>query len=218
MVYSKWKLNNASYSLLLLQVNIEQDPEIVDPGTFGADLDTSFVRFEFNDYPSEVFYPNNDYYSLNNNNNNNNDQENNETDDKIENSTDKELKSGLEGEWIRKSFEQLTLQNPEPINRQKIVPRSKSLDSESRSNYDENDVHTTSLTTDLCDDTLESDCVITLCDDSNCDAVKCDDLNCDVIKCASPVCCDVRQDSVRKKRRSSKKRENDSTNSNVKQG
>ena len=189
----------------------------MDPGMFGADLDTSFVRFEFNDYPSEVFYPNNDYYNINNNNN---DQENNSTELNVDNSTEKDLKIGADGDWIRKSFEQLTLQNLEPINRQKIAPRSKSLDSESRSNYDENDVNTmTTLSTDFCDDTLDCDCNTTMCDDSNCDAVKCDDLNCDVIKCDSPVCYDVKQDSVRKKKRSSKKLEIDSrTNSNVKEG
>jgi len=46
-----------------LQVNIEQDPEIIDTGFFGADDDFTFHRFEFNDYPSEVFFPNNDYYN-----------------------------------------------------------------------------------------------------------------------------------------------------------
>ncbi len=185
---------------------------------FGVDLDTSFVRFEFNDYPSEVFYPNNDYYNITNSNNNNNDQESNDPELKVDNNlTEKELKSGSEGDWIRKSFEQLNLQNPEPMNRQKIAPRSKSLDSESRSNYDESDVQTTTLSTDFCDDTLDCDCGITMCDESNCDAVKCDDLNCDVIKCDSPVCYDVRQDSVRKKKKSAKKRETGSSNSNVKE-
>jgi hypothetical protein len=96
-------------------------------------MDASYHRFEFNDYPSEVFYPNNDYYNI----------DNNETENTFDNSATSEadsayLNPGPDG-WIRKSFEQLTLQNPEPINRPKIPPRSKSLESEIRSNYDSED-------------------------------------------------------------------------------
>ena len=40
-------------------INIEPDADILDPGTFGLDIDEeedSYLSFEFNDYPSEVLY------------------------------------------------------------------------------------------------------------------------------------------------------------------
>lgn len=43
------------YKFLL--INIEQDSDILDPGTFGL-LEDSYLGFEFNDYPSEVLCPN----------------------------------------------------------------------------------------------------------------------------------------------------------------
>ena len=43
------------YKFLL--VNIEQDEDILDPGTFGL-MEDSYLGFEFNDYPSEVLCPN----------------------------------------------------------------------------------------------------------------------------------------------------------------
>ena len=39
------------------KVNIEQDEDILDPGTFGL-MEDSYLGFEFNDYPSEVLCPN----------------------------------------------------------------------------------------------------------------------------------------------------------------
>ena len=96
---------------------------------FGADDEVSFHRFEFNDYPSEVFYPSNDFYNLDRN---------------ISNVDLDGSAAGLEGDdgsshpktgngdnWIRKSFEQLT-QNQTPVIRPKFQPRSKSLESETR--------------------------------------------------------------------------------------
>jgi len=111
------------------QVNIEQDPDLIDPGIFGADDDSGFHRFEFNDYPSEVFYPNNDFYNLDRNG----DFDASvgfETDDGSTPSTT-HLKTGNGDNWIRKSFEQLT-QNQTPVIRPKFQPRSKSLESETR--------------------------------------------------------------------------------------
>ena len=43
------------YKFLL--INIEQDEDILDPGTFGL-MEDSYLGFEFNDYPSEVLCPN----------------------------------------------------------------------------------------------------------------------------------------------------------------
>lgn len=34
---------------------VENDPSIVDPGILGFDDETSFVGFDFDDYPDEVF-------------------------------------------------------------------------------------------------------------------------------------------------------------------
>ena len=38
-------------------INIEQDEDILDPGTFGL-MEDSYLGFDFNDYPSEVLCPN----------------------------------------------------------------------------------------------------------------------------------------------------------------
>ena len=43
------------YKFLL--INIEQDDDILDPGTFGL-MEDSYLGFDFNDYPSEVLCPN----------------------------------------------------------------------------------------------------------------------------------------------------------------
>ena len=114
------------------KVNIEQDPEIIDPGFFGADDEFTFHRFDFNDYPSEVFYPWYDFYDTAAERNAK--YVDNGKDDDAE--TDKTAfpKTGNGENWIRKSCEQLTMENvtPATANRSKLPPRSKSLESETR--------------------------------------------------------------------------------------
>ena len=178
------------------QVNIEQDPDIIDPGTFGADFDNSFLRFEFNDYPSEVFYPNNDFY-----NNNDDIAENIYAEVEVPDMEGQFNKTVPEG-WIRKSFEQLTLQqNLETKN--KMAPRSKSLDSDLRSNYDDSDNEEYVAT-------RESDCDFKCENAPQCD-FKCENVphcelpNCDLSK-SDVVCCDgCEEQTVEKKKFRSKR-------------
>jgi hypothetical protein len=119
-----------------------QDPEIIDPGLFGFDEETTFHRFEFNDYPSEVFFPHNDFYTVDDDGGavENGDAENDGALLKVVGSDN----------WIRKSYEQLTSQNLTPSSRQKFPTRSKSLESEARTANAESDAAENVATTE-CD-------------------------------------------------------------------
>ena len=112
-------------------------------------------------------------------------------------------KTAPEG-WIRKSFEQLALQQTLE-NRNKMAPRSKSLDTDLRSNYEDSDNEEFAATRESeCD--LNSENATRY--DSKCEnATRCQLANCDSSK-SDLACCDEFEEQIEKEKKKIRSKKN----------